>query len=490
MSGLGIAFASWWVFRHHGHMESEEAESSALAEELYGIRRRLMQFFADLPGSGSVVDLQRNLLDEHARKGATRAERDLLKHHRMKLRAIGDALTWLLLPAHTIRTLSKHPGRAAPPPIATGDAAFVMRVVDQLFRAGRVPIIADLTNVLLVGDIVAVEPGGRVEVVECKNTRIPVRPPASGRLARQRQRGEGLSRYLRDSVMPYPQETLSAAAAVADALGLPVPLPASPAFPNLIATDIALPQPKPEWLVTAYTRYKVSANGLGMVEIGPGDYLLITDPQAFVGDGAGAVLDALPALRRPSLSLHIDQVNEPLPYCRSVLSYPIDWELRAALLETDLAMIRWVDLAIFEERDADGAGLTLRDGLFLQWTRGEYHQVFSNRFIDEVMAGPISAAEMRTCLLICARHNEQMAVPLLMEEEPVAGAGEMDRGSGSDVRYTTVYPSHDGDLVLVGSAADAGLDVFPDVTRTEYHLASRRLIIYAEEDILLDTEMS
>ena len=60
-------------------------------------------------------------------------------------------LAWLLLPAHTIRTLSKHPGRAASPPVDTGDAAFVMQVVDQLFRAGRVPIIADLTNVLLRG---------------------------------------------------------------------------------------------------------------------------------------------------------------------------------------------------------------------------------------------------------------------------------------------------------------------------------------------------
>ncbi|MGC3862351.1 hypothetical protein ACPSM1_19435 [Micromonospora chersina] len=89
-------------------------EETALAEELYGIRRFLMQIFADLPNSGSVVDLQRRLLAEHARKGATRVEHDLFKHHRTKLRAIGDALAWLLLPAHTIRTLSKHPGRAAP----------------------------------------------------------------------------------------------------------------------------------------------------------------------------------------------------------------------------------------------------------------------------------------------------------------------------------------------------------------------------------------
>jgi hypothetical protein len=167
----------------------EETALAALEEELYGIRRRMVQLFADMPNSGSVVDLQQMLLAEHARKGATRTETDLFKFHKTKLRAIGDALAWLLLPAHVIRTLSKHPGRAAAPPVNGDDAAFVMQVVGQLFRAGKVPIIADLTNVLLVGDVVAVDSDGGIDVVECKNSRIPVRLPTSGRLARQRQRG-------------------------------------------------------------------------------------------------------------------------------------------------------------------------------------------------------------------------------------------------------------------------------------------------------------
>lgn len=320
----------------------EETALTALAEELYGVRRRLVQFFADLPNSGSVVDLQRKLLGEQGRQGATRAERDLFKHHRTKLRAIGDALAWLVLPAHTIRTLSKHPGRAAPPPVDTEDAAFVMQVVNQLFRAGRVPIIADLTNVLLVGDVVAVEPGGGIEVVECKNTRIPVRPPASGRLARQRQRGESLTRYLRESAMPYPQETQPAVAAIADALDIPAPSRTPPATPNLVAMDVDLPEPNPEWLVTACMRYEESPQGVGLVEIGVGDYLLITDRLGFADDRVGGVVDALPSLRQPCLSVHFEQLNEPRPCCRSILSYPIDWEFRAALLESDLVMVRLV----------------------------------------------------------------------------------------------------------------------------------------------------
>ncbi|MGC3862350.1 hypothetical protein ACPSM1_19430 [Micromonospora chersina] len=369
------------------------------------------------------------------------------------------------------------------------DAAFVMQVVDQLFRAGRVPIIADLTNVLLVGDVVAVEPGGGIEVVECKNTRIPVRPPGSGRLARQRQRGERLAGYLRESAMPYPQGTEPAVAAIADALDIPAHLRPSPASPNLVAMDIDLPQPNPEWLVTARMRYEESPQGVGLVEIGAGDYLLISDRHELAVNRVGDVVVALPSLRQPCLSFHFEQLNEPRPYCRSILSYPIDWEFRAALLETDLVMIRLVDLAIFEERDDDGVGLTLQDGLFLRWTRDGYHQVFSNRFVDEVMTGPVSAAAMRTCLLDCVRHAEQKVAPLVTKPEQVSRTDEMYRGSGSNVRYTTVYPAHDGDLVLVGSGADAGFDAVPGVTHTEYYPASRRLIVYADEDILLDTEI-
>ncbi|GAA1589764.1 hypothetical protein [Actinoplanes couchii] len=470
-------------------MDPEEAALAALAEELYGTRRLLLRFLVDLPDSGSVVDLQRKLLDEHARKGTTRAERDLFKHHRIKLRAIGDALAWLLLPAHTIRTLSKHPGRAAPPPMNAEDAAFVMQVVEQLFRAGRVPVISDLTNVLLVGDVVAVESGGSVEVVECKNTRIPVRPPASGRLARQRQRGEMLTRYLRESVMPHPQGSQAAVAAVADALAIPRPVGPSPAIPELVAMDVALPEPNPEWLAAAYTRYEESPQGVGLVEIGAGDYLLITERNESAVDQLGDVLQTLPPLRQVCVSMHFEQLNQPLPHCRSILSYPLDWEFRAALLESDLVMVRVVDLSIFEEPDDDGVGLTLRDGQLLQWTHNGYHQVFSNRFIDEVMYGPVSAAAMRSCLIDCVRRAERDVVPLVMDTAQISRVNELDRGSGSSVRYATVYPSNDGDLAIVGSAVDAGLDMFPEVTHTEYFPSSRRLIVYADEDILLDTEV-
>ncbi|MGH2892601.1 MAG: hypothetical protein ACRDPM_04935 [Solirubrobacteraceae bacterium] len=463
----------------------EEPVLTANAEELYGIRRDLVRYLSGLPGSGSIIDLQRMLLGEHARTSRTQADRDLLKQHRSKLRAIGDALAWLLLPAHTIRTLAKHPGRAAAPPVDAEDAAFVMHVVEKLASAGRVPIVSDLTNVLLVGDIVAVEPGGSVEVVECKNTRIPARPPSSGRLARQRQRGEAIARYLRESAMSYAEE----AERLADALGIPAAARPSLAAANLVAMDVDLPEPHPEWLDMACARYDDSPRGVGLVEIGPGDYLLIADWQAFTGDESGDVVAALPPMRRGFLSVHQQQLAEPAPCCRSILSYPLDWELRADLLETELVMVRLVDLAIFEERGDDGVGLFLQDDLSLLWTRGEDYQRFSKRFVDEVMTGPVSAAEMRACLLGNLRYVERELAPLVMEPDQVGRSDQVGRGSGTDVRYTTVYPVPDGELVLVWSAADAGLGAVPGATHAEYYPATGRLIVYGEDGDLLDTEL-
>lgn len=460
----------------------EDPTLAALAEELYGIRADLMRYFVGLSGPGSVIELQSMLLKEHIRTHRTRSERDLLKHHRGKLRAIGDALAWTLLPAHTIRALAKHPGHAAPPPVDAEDAAFVMRVVELLVDAGYLPIVSDLTNVLLVGDVVAIGRRGEIEVVECKNTRIPVKPPTSGRLARQRQRGEKLSGYLRDSTMPYAEESRQYAAKMG------IPAEARMVSANLVAMDVVLPEPHPEWLATAYSQYEKSPHGIARLEIGPGDYLVLVDRQAFEGDDGDSVLDAIPPMRRGCISFHWEQLDDPAPHSRSILSYPLDWELRAGLLETELAIIRFVDLAIFEDPDDDGVGLIVQDDCSLLWTHGEYSQRFSRRFVDEVMHGPVSAAEMRASLLDCLRDTKEKFGTRVMDLDQLEPALQDERGGGSDARYTTAYPDPGGGIVLARSAADAGFDAIPGVTHADFFPATQRLIVYNENGGHIDID--
>jgi hypothetical protein len=185
----------------------------------------------------------------------------------------------------------------------------------------------------------------------------------------------------------------------------------------------------------------------------------------------------------------VEQLADPLPYCRSILSYPLGWKLRSDLLEMELVMIRLVDLAIFEERDEDGLGLTLQDDLSLLWTRGDdCSQRFSNRFVNEVMTGPLSAAEMRACLLGCLRQVDRELAPLVMEPDQSGRAELVGPGSGTDVRYTTAYPAADGELAFVSSAAEVGLGAVPGVTHAEYYPATGRLIVYDKDGAMLDQE--
>src|SRR5690606_12253949 len=96
---------------------------------------------------------------------------------------------------------------------------------------------------------------------------------------------------------------------------------------------------------------------------------------------------------------------------------------------------------------------------------------------------------MRACLLGVLRYAERELAPLVMDPHRAEPSDQAGRGSGTDVRYTTVYPAPDGEVVLVWSAADAGLGGVPGATHAEYYPATRRLIVYGEDGDLLDTEV-
>ena len=129
---------------------------------------------------------------------------------------------------HAIRTLAKHPGGAAPPPVNPADAQFVWSVVEHLVRAGRVPVLADLTNVLLIGDIVALAPGGAVDVVELYGPSFgPAGQPGhsvplSGPSKRLQQRDRLRSSSALEEVVGQPvARRLVATAGSVEQLGLP-----------------------------------------------------------------------------------------------------------------------------------------------------------------------------------------------------------------------------------------------------------------------------
>lgn len=111
---------------------------------------------------------------------------------------IADGLVHTLLPAHIIRSLSRHPGKPASLSAQGANFDFVFDRARRLRSDGLIPIIADLTTLIGVGDIVGWS-GDDVMVVECKNRPAPAREATTGRLARQRRRGEQVETYLTTS---------------------------------------------------------------------------------------------------------------------------------------------------------------------------------------------------------------------------------------------------------------------------------------------------
>ena len=171
------------------------AESPDEITALAAKRRRLLHDFDKLPESGSVVEWQRHLADaimraerDSADHAKTKVERLDAKRHRHLLRVIGDGLVHTLLPSHTIRALSRHPGKPAHLMSQGDDFEFVFESARAIASLGGIPILSDLTTLIGIGDIVIVLHDG-VVVIECKNRQAPDHPP-TGRAARQQQRGE------------------------------------------------------------------------------------------------------------------------------------------------------------------------------------------------------------------------------------------------------------------------------------------------------------
>lgn len=220
-----------------------------------------------------------------------------LASHKRLLRVIGDSLAFTFLHEHTIRTLSRHPGQSASLTGQGDDFAFTMDVAQAFAESGYVPILCDLTNVLKVGDIVAVAPE-HVLILECKRTALPARLQLNGRLARQRARGSDAAEYLRSSTIPEPGGTRQA---------------------------IRFDRPDPRWdAVSALAEaLPPGAPGAQMCLLGPGDGVGLvtsnTDLSAFLSEFTALVSGTARCLQR---TLVPSSYQAGLADPRSYFSFP------------------------------------------------------------------------------------------------------------------------------------------------------------------------
>ncbi len=119
------------------------------------------------------------------------------RHHVGQIRLYMDALVWNTLHPHAIRQLAK--GYGTPPSLISQGPAFdlVMEAAHQWTVSTNVSaLIADLTNIIKIGDLILVQHPEYPAIVECKSQLPKPQHFRQGRTGRQISRALGTVRYL------------------------------------------------------------------------------------------------------------------------------------------------------------------------------------------------------------------------------------------------------------------------------------------------------
>ncbi len=379
-------------------------------------RQELLLELAALPSEGDVVQWQRRLADaiidaESSKVGTDRAE---AKRHRHLLRVIADGLVHELLHDHTIRSLSRHPGKPASLSAQGADFDFVFEQASRLYSLGFVPIIADLTTLIGVGDIVGWN-GEGVVVLECKNRPAPLREATTGRLARQRHRGEQVETYLTTSTLDEG---------------------------DFVRQAYTMSLPSPDWAAVTdlLERCEGSRTGVAVYSLGPNDILLAATSQA-TPEHVMTLMSDFGESTSPTVVFYSGLIDTASYRIMAPSSYPVGGDRRWRLLEGELRLIRLVDMSNFAaEFDHEGAVIALvpeqsagRFNLRIDVDGREYTKI-THELAEFCLWMPVPLAAMQQTLSDYAR--------TLVSDRATASA-EIDdspyRAPGDKFMYATVY---------------------------------------------------
>lgn len=414
-------------------------------------RRRLIYEFDAIPENRNLVAWQLQLAaaimtaeQDAADRTKSKSEKYEAKRHRHLLRVIGDGLVHTLVPSHTTRTLSRHPGK---PPHLTSqgeDLQFVFDVANSIASVGGTPILSDITTLIGVGDIIVVDQDG-IAVIECKNRLPPIHPPR-GRVARQQQRGEDAASYLVNSH-------------IAENGGY------------RIAYENPLPEPDYELVQGLLKSCREAPNGTASHTFGPRDGLIAATEKASSDDVMSELSNIMGPQTEDESSNHLvgisfwDELVQSASYRRvAPPNYPIDAELRWLLLERELHLIRIADV------QALAAEVTLDDGTSLRLTprRGEHGfevvidgteadlLVFSHEITELCAWSPVAVSALRESLIEQARLTPDHLAALTADDPSAASA------YGDTVVYRTLYrPGDTSPVQDVNEVADEGSSDVP-----------------------------
>lgn len=354
------------------------------------VRRRLLSQLSQLPAQGDVLDWQRSLAEAiiAAESPGADGDQEDRKYHRHLLRVIGDGLVHNLIPPHTIRALE--PQVRKPPSLSAQrkDFDFVMKTAATVYSDGFVPIVADLTTLLGTGDLVCTD-GRQIVVLECKNRLAPTLVSGSGRVARQRERGQRIEKYLSTSRLQEENGVLRG------------------------ALDMGQARPEPNWsdIEALLRRCQSSPSGVGLLTFARGDYLLAIRPtDASVAEQLDPVMPSAGSMALPAVANYASLIDAATYDTPASCNYPISGELRVELLERRMLLMRLTDMSLLDAQfEHAGVGFRLstekrRDGFAVRYgPEGPGNSEFLPSLVEYGLWNPIALSAMREYLIAGAR---------------------------------------------------------------------------------------
>ncbi|MFQ5956657.1 MAG: hypothetical protein ACE5KK_02665 [Candidatus Brocadiales bacterium] len=170
------------------------------SEELRSKRQKLFEqclkvnSFQKLLAAEIVIATEIRMAEVLLRSGV---DKKLVQFHIQRLRLYGDGLVWLVLHAHVIRQMAKNPD--VPKSLLQQGDAFdlVLKLAQDYFKRIDVPVlIADITNMLKIGDLIIVTDTEAPVVVESKKSLPRPEHLLQGRRGRQISKAIGTIKYL------------------------------------------------------------------------------------------------------------------------------------------------------------------------------------------------------------------------------------------------------------------------------------------------------
>lgn len=351
-----------------------------------GTARELLAYQIDL--AEAILETER-----HLKTGNSGSE--VLKSHTKCVRLYADALVWWFLHPHSIRRLAKNLG--APQSLLAQGNAFenvLSHAKGYLEKTGLPILIADITNIIKIGDIIVVVDPERPQIVECKMKVPKWQHLMQSRVGRQVSRAIGTMQYLKED--------------------------AAKVFGESYYRVAVKSQHRAErnWEIVDCLCWKALRLGEAFQEISPGDYLwaLRSERQEIV---LSAVKEKAQGLGTAQFGTSLRLMNfqdglfPPPPAWR-----PVSPEVRFQLTEGTIVLFHLVSYEALAGDYGDGQSISIRDGDYpiVVSVRGQEFPL-SRRFIYDIVYGFES---MESCVkgLLLFGHDLASALPSDFPEVP------------------------------------------------------------------------